>query len=277
MATPFCVCASTFTSHPHLYKTPPRLLLFVDIAPKMEGRAALQPDQQESPGTTEEHTRQPQPQQAPSDDDHADQESDDGQGVELEFEFPFVSRHSTAAPADELFADGRIRPFFSYPVFFGHTTGTPAAQQPAHHHHPTPPPRVRGKLGRLFLEESRSRNNSSVSSSSTSEEGGGLDGAPPESYCLWTPAGSPRRRRRSGSVARWRRISELVVGRSDGEERFMFFPLPPPKAAAGVSQRHDDEPDNSREAKAAAAPYREELVGFFANVNGVTRSHQYPF
>ncbi|TVU35091.1 hypothetical protein EJB05_16960, partial [Eragrostis curvula] len=110
--------------------------------------------------------------------------------------------------------------------------------------------------------------------------------------------------------------SELVVGRShsDGKEKFVFFPAPhhppPPKDAA--STRHVDKPKPKPKAKPSPAsgrkvsaatevdtvaaahrvayggvpggtprrtflPYREELVGFFANVNGISRSHQHPF
>uniref|UniRef100_A0A0D9WK47 DUF1645 domain-containing protein n=1 Tax=Leersia perrieri TaxID=77586 RepID=A0A0D9WK47_9ORYZ len=161
--------------------------------------------------------------------------SDDSDAEEFEFEFPFVTRDSPAL-ADDLFADGRIKPF--YPVF------AKASPPPVT---PPPPPRTRGPLGRLFLEESsreslhRWTSSSTSSSSAASDEGGGgLDGAPPESYCLWTPGGGgsasasprlpPRKSGSTGSMARWRRISELVVGRShsDGKEKFLFLPTPPP-------------------------------------------------
>ncbi|KAG8086505.1 hypothetical protein GUJ93_ZPchr0010g7857 [Zizania palustris] len=245
---------------------------------------------------------------------------DDGE-FEFEFPFPFVSRDSpvgTAALADDLFADGRIRPF--YPVF-GRAGG--ADQQRAKYDAP-PAPRVRGPLGLLFLEESRhlsGRSTTSSSSAATSDEGG-LEGAPPDSYCLWTPgagpsasasAASPRPPRKSsstGSMARWRRISELVVGRShsDGKEKFLFLPTPPPSKEDETADRFKPKPKprptppaGGRKQSAAAIhriaygakatgggggggtprrtflPYREELVGLFANVNGISRSHQHPF
>ncbi|EEC67735.1 hypothetical protein OsI_35240 [Oryza sativa Indica Group] len=55
----------------------------------------------------------------------------------------------------------------------------------------------------------------------------------PDSYCVWvsspSPASSPSRPPRkngsTGSITRWRRISELVIGRnhSDGKEKFRFL------------------------------------------------------
>uniref|UniRef100_A0A0E0DUT1 DUF1645 domain-containing protein n=1 Tax=Oryza meridionalis TaxID=40149 RepID=A0A0E0DUT1_9ORYZ len=262
---------------------------------------------------------------------------------EFEFEFPFVSRDSpagTAAVADDLFADGRIKPF--YPVFgrAGAGGGGDRQQQLAKDDAAaTVPPRTRGPLGRLFLEESRgsfdrwstSTSSSSSSSSAAASDEGGLDGAPPESYCLWTPgagAGSasasasprpPRKSGSTGSMARWRRISELVVGRShsDGKEKFLFLPIPPPSSKENDVEHFKPKPKPPRptpasgrktvQAAAAAAaeidtvaamhriaygakggggggtprrtflPYREELVGLFANVNGISRSHPHPF
>ncbi|KAG0519361.1 hypothetical protein BDA96_09G257700 [Sorghum bicolor] len=260
------------------------------------------------------------------------EESSDDEG-ELEFEFPFVSRDSpagTAAPADELFADGRIRTF--YPVFgrgassHGGCTTRPAAPAAA-------PPRVRGQLGKLFLEETRERNSSTSSTSSSSSSSGaatdddGLEGVAPESYCVWRPGSSaspspptpPRKSGSTGSMARWLRISDLAVGRShsDGREKFLFLaaapahdaprrskkPAPVPARPAGARKPAPSAAVAAADADTAAAhriahlargglgvpvppggtprrtflPYREELVGFFANVNGISRSHHHPF
>ncbi|BAF18326.1 uncharacterized protein [Oryza sativa Japonica Group] len=272
------------------------------------------------------------------------EEESDSDG-EFEFEFPFVSRDSpagTAAVADDLFADGRIKPF--YPVFgrAGAGGGGDRQQHLAKDDAAaTVPPRTRGPLGRLFLEESRgsfdrwsTSTSSSSSSSAPASDEGGLDGAPPESYCLWTPgagAGSasasasprpPRKSGSTGSMARWRRISELVVGRShsDGKEKFLFLPIPPPSSKENDVEHFKPKPkppkptpaSGRKTAQAAAAeidtvaaihriaygakgggatgtsagggtprrtflPYREELVGLFANVNGISRSHPHPF
>jgi len=265
--------------------------------------------------------------------------SDEG---EFEFEFPFVSRDSpagTAAPADELFADGRIRPF--YPVF-GRGVGVGGCVHAAGIHDgtarsaPAAAPRVRGQLGRLFLEETRARSSStsstasSASSAAADDDRDGLEGAAPESYCVWRPgSGSsapaspslrpPRKSGSTGSMARWRRISDLVVGRShsDGKEKFIFFATPqheapnkdkPPKPKPTPPASRKPTPTTAEVDTVTAAhriaylaksggtggggggsavpsgtprrtflPYREELVGFFADVNGVSRSHQHPF
>ncbi|KAM3413048.1 hypothetical protein ACQJBY_004297 [Aegilops geniculata] len=270
------------------------------------------------------------------------EESTDGDSEPgFEFEFPSLlgSDHGSPAPADDLFADGRIRPAAFYPVFgrrassAGDVDGLGLAPAPA------PERRTRGQLGRLFLEETRAWNSSSSSSTGSSastsslssaatDDGldGGLEGAAPESYCVWAPGGggksseSPRLPRggKSGStgssVARWRRISDLVVGRSqsDGKEKFLFLPVnpptPPPKQqepkpkprpnpAAGGTKKKGSEIGTVAAAHrmaygakagvgvgvAAATPrrtflpYREELVGFFANVNGISRSHAHPY
>ncbi|CAD6230663.1 unnamed protein product [Miscanthus lutarioriparius] len=249
-----------------------------------------------------------------------------------EFEFPFVSRESAevgagAAAADELFAGGRIRAF--YPVFgrvLDEAAPAPAAPAP------------RASLGRLFqLEQARTSSVASMSSSSSSTSasssttdtgagaGAGLDGASPDSYCLWTPGSSasaasspsrpPRKSGSTGSIPRWRRIGELVVGRShsDGREKFLFLSAPPSPArdrehSSSASEAKAKQPPKGSKAAAAATaaateldtiaagrrvsygsakastgggrrtflPYRQDLVGLFANVRGLSRSH-HPF
>ncbi|KAF8697018.1 hypothetical protein HU200_036669 [Digitaria exilis] len=234
---------------------------------------------------------------------------DDDEDSDGEFEFPFVSRESAAgAAADELFAGGRIRAF--YPVF-GRVLDDVAA-----------PEAPRAPLGRLFqLEQARTSSVASTSSSSSTasstatDDGAGLDGASPDSYCVWTPGSSsaasspsrpPRKSGSTGSMPRWRRIGELVVGRShsDGKEKFLFFSAPPSPArehSPAVSKAK--QPQKGSKAAGAAEldtvaaarrksygggaktstggrrtflPYRQDLVGLFANVHGLSRS-PHPF
>ncbi|CAO1945280.1 unnamed protein product [Urochloa humidicola] len=248
--------------------------------------------------------------------------SDDDEDSDGEFEFPSVSLESAAAgvggaaaAADELFAGGRIRAF--YPVF-GRILDDAAAPAP------------RSPLGRLFeLEQARTSSVASTSSTSSSslstDAGAELDGAPPDSHCLWTPGSSaasspsrpPRKSGSTGSIARWRRIGELVVGRSrsDGKEKFLFFSAPPSPARdkdsrdlhPAATKSKSKPPAKGSKAGAAAAvtsevdtvaagrrfsysgggkasaggrrtflPYRQDLVGLFANVNGLSRS-PHPF
>ncbi|KAL6615657.1 hypothetical protein ACP70R_037927 [Stipagrostis hirtigluma subsp. patula] len=226
-----------------------------------------------------------------------------------EFEFPFVSRDEPAsggaAAADELFAAGRVRTF--YPVFGRPFDGDDAAAAGQ-----------RAPLGRLFqLEGARNSSVASTSSSSSSasaEGAAGLEGASPDSYCLWTPRSSsaasspsrpPRKSGSTGSMARWRRIGELVVGRShsDGREKFLFLSAPPSPARDRAPTNPKAKPPRANKPAAAAAsevdtvaagrqmaygakastgarrtflPYRQDLVGLFANMHGLRRSH-HPF
>ncbi|KAG2590391.1 translation initiation factor IF-2-like [Panicum virgatum] len=231
--------------------------------------------------------------------------SDDSDS-DSEFEFPSVSREPAAgggAAADELFAGGRIRAF--YPVF-GRVLDDEAAAAPA---------APRAPLGRLFqLEQARASSVASTSSTSSSLSSAStdLDGAAPESYCLWTPGSSPasspsrppRKSGSTGSVARWRRIGDLVAGRSrsDGKQKFLFLSAPPSPArdrdpSPAASKPRPPPPKGSRatatcatEIDAPAAgrrmsygggkaspggrrtflPYRQDLMvmGLFANAHG---------
>jgi hypothetical protein len=224
--------------------------------------------------------------------EHASTVPSDDEESDGEFEFPFVTRD--AAPADELFADGRVRAF--YPVF-GRVLDDPLPEEPAE----PPNPRV------FQLEKVRA---SSVASTSSST--GELDGASPDSYCLWTPGSSlasspsrpPRKSGSTGSMSRWRRIEELVVGRShsDGREKFGFLAAPPSLARDHAASRRARQQQQAREsevtevaagrrmsyggankasvssgARRTFLPYRQELVGLFANVHGLSRSHHHPF
>ncbi|KQK08908.1 uncharacterized protein LOC100822333 [Brachypodium distachyon] len=221
-----------------------------------------------------------------------------------EFEFSFASRPDPAAAtggatADELF----------YPVFGRVFDETRAP--------------VRRPLGKLFLEESAPARNSSVgstssSSSSAATDATDLDGVSPDTYCVWTPgapspasspARSPRKSGSTGSLSRWRRVSELlVIGRShsEGRDKFRFLSAPPSPARdhqpkAKPSQRGAVNAKAATELDTVAAshrmfygspkgsaspgaarrtflPYRQDLVGLFSNAKGLSRSPYYqPF
>ncbi|KAJ1284478.1 hypothetical protein BS78_03G207600 [Paspalum vaginatum] len=226
-----------------------------------------------------------------------DEESSDG---EFEFEFPSVSRDPAAsAAADELFAGGRVQAF--YPLFG----------------------RVLDEEPRPFqLEQARTSSVASTSSSSSSTSTGDavLGSASPDSYCLWapgpsspasSPARAPRKSGSTGSVPRWRRVGELLAGRSrsDGKDRLLFL-SPPPSPARDSAKQRPPPPKGKGSSKAAAAateldavaagrrmsggygyggnnkasnggrrtflPYRQDLVGLFASVHGLSRS-PHPF
>uniref|UniRef100_A0A0E0JM08 Uncharacterized protein n=1 Tax=Oryza punctata TaxID=4537 RepID=A0A0E0JM08_ORYPU len=169
---------------------------------------------------------------------------------------------------------------------------------------------LRVPLARLLLEEREFRARQRGSSATPvqqqlPDDEGELEGVPPESYCLWAPGrqsstpASPRRCRKSGStgsVLRWRRISERLVRRSqsDGKEKFVFLNAPgvpspqPPKdnedvngGGKGDSGRHGwsyyrKGGGGSGGRRKSYLPYKQELVGLFANVSGLRRSY-HPF
>ena len=211
-----------------------------------------------------------------------------GDESEEKFEFSFRSRDppTGSAAADELF----------YPVFG--RVFEDAARAP-------PPPEGRSPLARLFSEEARNSSVGSTSSSSSSD----LDGASPDSYCVWTPgasaasslARSPRKSGSTGSLSGWRRVSELVLGRShsDGRDRFRFLSAPPSPAR----ERPKGKPTAGRKGKAGTSevdtvaashrmfygakaspgaarptflPYRQDLVGLFSAPKGLSRSQYQP-
>uniref|UniRef100_A0ACD5VXU3 Uncharacterized protein n=1 Tax=Avena sativa TaxID=4498 RepID=A0ACD5VXU3_AVESA len=203
-------------------------------------------------------------------------------------------------PALPFAADGCIVPV--YPIF-----GRP----------PSPPVQetatVRMPLGQLLLEErdfrARQRDGDRPPPP-PDEEGGELEGVAPESYCLWAPGGqsapsSPLRCRKSGStgsVLRWRSISERLVGRShsDGKEKFVFLTA---GSGSGPPKQQDAEGEGGRKGDGGVGvtdggwsyyskgsrggggsgggagrrrsylPYKQELVGLFANVSGLRRSY----
>jgi hypothetical protein len=213
-------------------------------------------------------------------------------------------------PVPPLDADKCIVPV--YPIF-----GRPAAAAKNEDEPETATLRV--PLGRVLLEERefrvRQQDGRSLSARQRLQEeevdgearagaNDDLEGVPPETYCLWAPGGgqasaSPRRCRKSGStgsVLRWRRISNSLVGRShsDGKEKFVLFnastagatPLPPPissrgDAAAGPGWllmyygRGGGGAGRSRRRR-SYLPYKQELVGLFANISGLRRSY-HPF
>ncbi|XP_062217643.1 uncharacterized protein LOC133917815 [Phragmites australis] len=215
-------------------------------------------------------------------------------------------------PVPPLAADACIVPV--YPIF-----GRPPSQPPLGEDEPEPETAtVRVPLGRLLLEDrefwERHKDGRSATTRARQEEhdeasAGGdeeLEGVPPESYCRWAPGGqsapaSPRRCGKSGStgsVLRWRRISERLVGRShsDGKEKFVFLTapgakLPPNKEeeeGAGSSKGHADGVGHRWSyygrggggggggRRRSYLPYKQDLVGLFANVSGLRRSY-HPF
>ncbi|XP_051225117.1 uncharacterized protein [Lolium perenne] len=217
------------------------------------------------------------------------EESDD------EFEFSFGNREPAATGGAAIHGDELV-----YPVF-GRVFEDARAAPPA--------PADRTPLRRLFLEEARNSSvgSNSSTSSSYSSAAADLDGASPDTYCVWTPgasaasspARSPRKSGSTGSLSRWRRVSQLVVGRSssDGRDKFRRFlsapsspareeqPKAKPAASPGrkkgtevgtVAASHRMFYGGAKPSPGAPRrtflPYRQDLFGIFSAPKGLSRS-----
>ncbi|XP_064950262.1 uncharacterized protein LOC135601288 [Musa acuminata AAA Group] len=265
-------------------------------------------------------------QEPPPPDDGGDDDSDvDVVDDDDDFEFAVVIKDpetGAAIYADEIFADGRIRPI--YPVFNralldDDRLGSSDAPAPGEGEENTSA--LRGTLRRLLIEERAENPASALSSSSSSAVAEELEGIPPGTYCVWAPRSSAtpspsrcRKSRSTGSSLRWR-LRDLVLGRShsDGKEKFVFLAAAEKKGKESPSRGTKVEAGKGKDggatktrgkagkgtevdvvtayriyygkggqatrsgaARRSFLPYKKDLVGLFANVNGITRSH-HPF
>ncbi|CAI9758595.1 unnamed protein product [Fraxinus pennsylvanica] len=163
---------------------------------------------------------------------------------------------------------------------------------------------IRIPLNKLFIEDRVDKEREIPSSSSSEVDE--LESVPPGTYCVWRPKlaePSPSRCRKSKSTGsgsrRWKLCDLMRRSNSDGKDSFVF-----------LTPKHREEKqekiENSKKSKAKGAalygggmpgspsaheahyirnraineenkkksylPYRRDLVGFFANVNGLGRS-----
>lgn len=215
-------------------------------------------------------------------------------------------------PADEIFCNGQIRPvfplfdrelLFSTGVHQYDNVGTVQRNDPSKppNNPPTPSSSVRLSLRKLMSED---RDPPSCSSSEADE----LDGLPAKTYCVWSPKsgaaesspGRPKKSRSTGTSKRWKFRDLLHRSNSEGKDPFVF--LAPSNAntkkddykareeaetAAAGKSAGEAKPKlltgGSHHEKAAAGgkgrdrrqtslAYRQDLVGMFANVNGMSRN-----
>ncbi|KAL6609400.1 hypothetical protein ACP70R_039369 [Stipagrostis hirtigluma subsp. patula] len=202
--------------------------------------------------------------------------------VEEEEEEGFTFATATfLAAAGGACPDGRIGPV--YPVF-GRPRSPPGLEEdPA-------TATVRVPLGQLLLEE-----RGGAGAPSRQSDDGELDGVPAETYCLWSPGGSPalasqssparcRKSGSTGSVLRWR---QRLIGRShsDGKEKFVFLSAASSEPSAGGGR--DGWSNQGRGGgngpcggdggrKSSFLPYKRDLVGLFANAGAFRRTY-HPF
>lgn len=241
-------------------------------------------------------------------------EEDSNGDEEEEFEFAFVNgetEFSSPISADEIFHNGRIRPV--YPVFNRemfldrvefqqkHEKEEKRVQNSASEKAPT----IRLPLRKLFIEERETTMTMTTTSSCSSSEADDLDGVPSESYCVWRPKetaaaeGQCKKSSSAGSNSkRWKFKDLLHRSHSDGSKG--NFVILSPSNSGRKKQNEEigkETPVSGGKAKSEAAaplphlrvynrdggekrrsylPYRQDLVGLFANVNGLSKNSQ-PF
>lgn len=189
---------------------------------------------------------------------------------EEEFEFSFCCKKPDTSPisADEIFLNGQIKP--TYPLF-----DTTLISQPN-----TTPKKHRLPL-RTLMNEDRQTATTTTSSCSSSE----LDSVEPGTYCVWKPSKeskeSPNGCKKSnstGSSKRWKFRDLLYRSNSDGKDTFVFLT---PKnnnnnnkgKVAAIEEHYVKNRDGDSDKKRSTyLPYRQDLVGIFSNVNGLSKN-----
>lgn len=154
---------------------------------------------------------------------------------------------------------------------------------------------VRLPLRKLFSEE-RERDSPSCSSSEADE----LDRVPAEMYCVWKPKTaekSPENCKKSnstGSSKRWK-FRDLLRSNSEGKDSFVFLTNPIKRTnkikksekdvkvsgkvnddsgevPATLEYRLRNERVERNDQRRMVVPYKKDIVGMFADVNGVSRN-----
>ncbi|XP_047093681.1 uncharacterized protein LOC124706068 [Lolium rigidum] len=216
------------------------------------------------------------------------------QGEEEEDDEGFTFAPATRLPGGGAFGDGRVIGHV-YPVF-GRPRSPPPTQQPEEEEAGTATVRV--PLRQLLLAE---RGSSSPSTQEPDDDADSeLDGVPAETYCLWSPGTSPSastspaqfpKSGSTGSVLRWRQRLQVGRSHSDGKEKFVF--LQEDAAGSSASPGRDGRAGgihswsyygrgrgsgrgSRRSSPATFLPYKQDLVGLFANASALRRSY-HPF
>ncbi|KAL0421796.1 UNVERIFIED_CONTAM: hypothetical protein Slati_3202500 [Sesamum latifolium] len=240
-------------------------------------------------------------------------EGEEGEDEE-EFEFAFVTRESellSPISADEIFHDGKIRPV--YPVFNrdvllgrGEYRNEDEKGNGVRDSVSSKGPRVRLPLRKLFIEE---RETTVTTSSSSSSEADELDGLAVETYCVWRPKEAAAaaeaeeeeedgRCKKSGSAGssskRWKLRDLLHRSHSDGsKDNFVTLS----HSSSGRKKENEkggkETPGSGGKVKPAAPPppppynrdggekqrsylpYRQDIVGIFGNVNGLSKNFKH--
>ncbi|CAN6713870.1 unnamed protein product [Malus baccata var. baccata] len=221
---------------------------------------------------------------------------------EEEFAFAFISSggesHTSPISADEIFSNGQIKPtvypLFNQDLLLAHNDVVSSinANGDADDAVKKPKPR-RLPLRMLMLEEEGETE--SCSSSETDD----LENLPPGTYCVWAPPKSSHGQRRcnksssaGSSSKRWKFWNLLHRSSSDG---LVFLAPSSTKRAnnnkgdditqkrvdkggvGGVSENGEryvvrSKAEEAGDKRRSFLPYRQDFVGFFSNVNGISRN-----
>ncbi|XP_074316268.1 uncharacterized protein LOC141652622 [Silene latifolia] len=214
-----------------------------------------------------------------NDDVDNDVEDDVSDDEESEFEFAVLGGEDTSSPisADEIFSNGQIKtsyPLFNTDLIYGAKTASDEGKTVS----------LRLPLRKLMMSEPIERGNDSVSSSSSDGE---LEGVPPETYCVWAPKKNNdeeqltmKKKSNStgtgvGSSKRWRFKDLLHRSNSDGKGSFVFLSdgreMKGRDNVAAVNSFNAGKKTGEMKKK-SYLPYRQDLVGLFSNVNGISRT-----
>ncbi|MED6180991.1 hypothetical protein PIB30_015214 [Stylosanthes scabra] len=236
-------------------------------------------------------------------------DQNDDQEEEDEFEFTF-SRHQNTSPisADDIFYNGQIKPMYMYPLFGNPLTndinnGAVSSVPVPHNNYDddaSATVRRRLPLRMLMFEDSSSENDSVV------DEDNSLETVPEGTYCVWNPnnakvAAMDRNNKKSNSTGtsssssskRWKIRELLLRSHSDGKgnknrdgdgdnkkPEFVFGVTSKrtskvaavAKAGSGDGYGGASVERDGKSGKKSVFPYKQELIGIFANVNGVGRN-----
>ena len=226
------------------------------------------------------------------------EKKEENQGEDEE-EFSFVCANPDESPvsADEVFDNGQIRPIF--PFFDRGLVRTDAYDGGDHD---GPSSSLRSPVRKLFVDQR--------DISSSSSESDDLDEQPEGPYCNWSATTavevSPQKCKKSNSTGfskLWRFRDLVSRSSSDGKDAFLFLnPLSTssfrsektssseekngvvrkvkaakvwkPKTASSAHEKHYLMNRNKRESdkRKSYLPYKQDLFGFFTNVNGLSRN-----
>lgn len=210
------------------------------------------------------------------------EQEDENEEEEEEFTFMFMNPDGSPISADEAFDNGQIRPVF--PVFnqdLLFADGDDFATG------------LRLPIKKVFVQQQDNSPSSTAAEASESELV-----APEGPYCEWTPKATAKSNS-TGFSKLWRFKDPKLRSNSDGKDTFVFLNPPPAKAekaSSGEARKvvvkkvkgkmtpssaHEklymmNRAKKESDKRKSYLPYKQDLFGFFANANGLTRNlHPY--